>query len=91
MPASTITSVLGFVETYWAALMAFIGMVFGYGRLNQKVESQGKRIDTLEHHLSETLSHIREDVKDVSNKVDEQKSTHHQMHIDILEKLSSGK
>lgn len=82
------TGIVELLRDYWAIIVGFVGVVFGYGRQNQRVTAQAQRIDKLEEHLHGTLKDIKEDVKDLNRKVDVQQAGYYQLQLDILSKLN---
>ena len=82
------SGVLAALGKFWSVLAGLVAFVFGYGRLNAKVEAQTDRVDKMESQLTSTLRDIRDDVKEINRKVDTQKDAQQQMHIGLLQRLN---
>lgn len=77
-----------FLVEHWAMIAGAVAAIFGYGRLNQRVTNNANAIKKLDADISRVLRDIRDDVKSIHHKVDQQKDVQHQMHVDLLDRLS---
>lgn len=80
---------MAFIQKFWGVIVAAAAFIFGYGRLNAKVEQQAERVGKIENDLSTTLKEIRGDLKEIDRKVDVTKDAQQKMHLDLLDRINA--